>query len=216
MSTIEPADPETIRYFEDKAKKAEPYLLALGRFVSTFSQVEMMLQHVLWKFSKTAEPTAQAVFSGVRPETAMQFITRIAAAQKWKAKRKEEIEYVFSQLGMINKLRNDLLHYGASMEDELTDTWLITNARFVHIPERIQELRITPQLLLDAQADLAQILIRLIFLAWSRNMPTETRAVFRELREGAWRYKPPQRDQPVRKKQNKHQERKRQPPSSPK
>jgi hypothetical protein len=88
---------EALKWAEAAEKKYQPYLLVLGRFVALFSRVEIDLQKVLWKFAGVQAPTAQALFSGVRVDGAMQFITRIADAQNWDDTKKDELEYVFSQ-----------------------------------------------------------------------------------------------------------------------
>jgi hypothetical protein len=44
----------------------EDYLLALGRFVHTFSQVEGWAQHLLREYARTDPHTSRALFSGVR------------------------------------------------------------------------------------------------------------------------------------------------------
>jgi hypothetical protein len=116
-------------------------------------------------------PGAQAVFSGVRVNGAMQFINRLADAQNWDKARKDELQFMFAQLGIINRLRNDLLHYGASWQELEDETFVITNKPFVHVPERIQETRITPEILKDAAFDTAQILLRLIVFGWSDEYP---------------------------------------------
>ena len=61
-------------------EETDAYHLALGRFVSAFSDIEASMQATLWHFAGVSTPTAQAVFSGTRIEGAMQFINRIAAS----------------------------------------------------------------------------------------------------------------------------------------
>jgi|SRR5258708_40107634 len=55
-------------------EETDAYHLALGRFVSAFSDIEASMQATLWHFAGVSTPTAQAVFSGTRIEGAMQFI----------------------------------------------------------------------------------------------------------------------------------------------
>jgi len=199
-------DEERTAYFKALSEKAEGYMLALGRFVSIFSKVEATLQTSLWKLAGVPEPTAQAVFSGLRVDACIQFIGRIADAQKWEKRRKDELRYVFSQLGMINKLRNNILHYGATMERH-EDVWVVSNKTFVHIPEKIQEIRITPTLLNNATADLVKIESHLIVMTWGDEMSEIPRAAFAEILKTAWLYKPPPRDQPSRKTRTPRQKR---------
>lgn len=130
----------------------------------------------------------------------MQYIRRIADAQRWDETRKADIEYAFTQLGEINKLRNDLLHYGAQMKEP--NVWTISNKNFVHIPEKIQEMKITPETLLHATNDLVRIQYRIILMAWGDEMPEAVRGGFASTLTGAWQYKPPLRDRGSRKNRN--------------
>ena len=91
------------------------YHRALGAFVTAFSRVEATLLKVLWILARLEAPYAQAVLSGVKIEGAMGLINRIAEAEQWPDNKKAEWQEVFTQLGLINKLRNDILHYGGSM-----------------------------------------------------------------------------------------------------
>lgn len=104
---------ELWKWLDSAEKKNAPYMFALGNFISMFSALEAKLQAALWKFAGVTPPGAQAVFSGVRVNGAMQFINRLADAQNWDKARKDELQFMFAQLGIINRLRNDLLHYGA-------------------------------------------------------------------------------------------------------
>ncbi len=165
------SEEELWKWLDSAEKKNAPYMFALGNFISMFSALEAKLQAALWKFAGVSPPGAQAVFSGVRVNGAMQFINRLADAQNWDKARKDELQFMFAQLGIINRLRNDLLHYGASWQELEDETFVITNKPFVHVPERIQETRITPEILKDAAFDTAQILLRLIVFGWSDEYP---------------------------------------------
>ena len=63
----------------------------------------------------------------------MKLINRIADAQKWRKPQREKLTYVFQHLGQLNKLRNDILHYGASPTDRTFTTWKVTNRLFAHL-----------------------------------------------------------------------------------
>src|SRR5438128_12465077 len=86
------------------------YYQALGEFVSSFSQLEINLQLALWQFAKLSKPIARALLSGsTRINEAMNQILKLAEAQKWEDEKKKELKFLFDQLGIINKVRNDLL-----------------------------------------------------------------------------------------------------------
>ncbi len=208
--TRKPKSAEELKqYREMLGAKYKAYMLALGRFVSEFSNVEAIIQTALWKFSGVAEPTAQAVFSGVRIEGCIQFINRIAAAQKWSKAKKNELEHVLSHLGKINKLRNDILHYGSLMAWPLDDLWLVTNKQFVHMPERIREIRVSPKLLDQAKTDLETIQTYLFVMMWD-----EPISIFHPEMQRAWLYKSPPQGRGSHRNRRTRQTRPRQRPSS--
>jgi len=62
-------------------------------------------------------PLAQAILPGLRIDAAKSYVNRIADIQQWDDARRDELKYVFEQLGTINKLRNDILHYGSPTGD---------------------------------------------------------------------------------------------------
>lgn len=152
-----PSGQDYIAYVETRQKQAQPYMLALGQFVSAFSQAEAHLAAFLWKAAGIDPPVAQAVFSGIRTDAAMQSVRRIADAEAWPTSKTTEVEYVFAHLSAITKLRNDILHYGATMETPTS--WKVTNRAFVHIPEKVQESKISAEILNSAAKDLATIVI---------------------------------------------------------
>ena len=117
----------------------------------------------LWHFAGVSTPTAQAVFSGTRIEGAMQFINRIADAQRWKKSKRNQIQHIFTQLGHLNKLRNEILHYGAWML--APGAWIVSNKEFAHMIERIRSIQISPETLREATADVENIQARLKALA---------------------------------------------------
>ncbi len=132
----------------------------------TFSDIEATMQATLWHFAGVSTPTAQAVFSGTRIEGAMQFINRIADAQRWKKSKRNQIQHIFTQLGHLNKLRNEILHYGAWML--APGAWIVSNKEFAHMIERIRSIQISPETLREATADVENIQARLKALVTGR------------------------------------------------
>jgi hypothetical protein len=195
---------------------AERYYLSLGQFVTIFSEIESDLQAALWHLADVPSPTAQAVFTGLRVNTLISYINRIADAQKWSKERKREFEYVFSQLGMINKLRNELLHYGSQLEGP--DKWLVTNEFFAHTPEKVQPTRLSPAILDAATHDLGKIGAHIFLWVGGEtilsHVSNEQRDAFLEVLNSAWLYKQPQRGQRPRKSRKTPPKRKRQHPAS--
>lgn len=168
-------------------KESDEYYQALGRFVSAYAQVEGQLQTVLWKVSSLRKPIAQAVLSGVRTDDAIRRIYRIADAKAWPQKKRAEFKYVFDQVLVLNRFRNDVLHFGSELQEE--GHWLSTNENFVHIPERIYSLVTTKRILDDARGDLEEIGYRLTLFFWKlpRELMKEVRT---KVLSASWRYKP--------------------------
>jgi hypothetical protein len=114
------------------------YYTALGHFIFTFARVETILHRALWFCAGVRSPVAQAVFSGFKIEGCLQLIRRTAEAKNWTKDKREKLEEITNRLGPINRLRNDLLHYGVDLDMKNDDSWTFTNAQFVHVPERIR------------------------------------------------------------------------------
>jgi hypothetical protein len=173
----------------------DDYHRSLGEFVAIFSQVESTLVRSLWVLAHMEAPYAQAVLSGVRVDGAMGYINRIAEAEGWPKERKGDWQRIFTQLGLLNKLRNDLLHHGAAMFGRV---WVVSIEKIVHHPARMREINFTPKILRAARADLSAIMTLLILLGGERVgivVRANRASWMRKLRRGAWRYKqPPQAD----------------------
>jgi hypothetical protein len=166
----------------------DKYYIALGEFVHAYSDVELELQRSLWHAAKVKEPIAQAVFSGVRTEAAISNINRISEARKWSEPKKTKYKYLFDQLQIINKLRNDIVHRGASLQAD--GTWISSNEKYVHIPERITTTPVSAGILNNASADLFEIRYRLAFLAHGRHWPVQMKEHFTDFLTHAWLYRP--------------------------
>ena len=178
-----------------QTKREAEYHQSLGNFVTEFSNAEAILHHLVCKFAGVIQPTANAVFSGVRIEAAMSYINRIADAQKWRKGRKARLQIIFTQLGHINKLRNEILHYGSTVQT--SGTVLITNKNVVHLKSRIQERRISATVLNDATKDLIKIFWLLVAFAWYPKLPMWEK-IMGSILDVSWSYKPQQPRPPAR------------------
>jgi hypothetical protein len=185
-------------------KEVEAYYIALGEFVTQFSWTEQELQVALWRAAKMKEPTAQAVLSGVRTEAAISLIYRVADAQNWPQTKRTKLKRAFDQLQVINKLRNDVLHRGSKLQTD--GSWLVTNERFVHIPERIAKINLSAAELRAAADDLFKIREIISTTLWG--LPKRFRSPILKILSGAWQYKPSPPGQKVKKNR-------RTPPKSP-
>jgi hypothetical protein len=134
------------------AQKLDDYYKALGLFVHTFAEVESQMQLVLWSEAKVTPDLAKALFSGVRIDLAKSLINR-ARESKGLADH-ALLSRAFTQLTIITKTRNDILHYGAVFNG---DTFKVSTIMAAHIPERKREFQITPGMLNDMTEDLVSI-----------------------------------------------------------
>jgi len=164
------------------------YWQALGQFVSAFSAVEAAVQIALRHFAHVRDPIGAALFSGTRTEAAARYIRRIAEAEKWRDRRKNEIENVFGQLSLINQLRNDLLHYGARFEG--ANKFSVSTAAVAHTENRVRKTTISVAILEAMAADLEKIEIHLLVL--SRKRGERVHPALRATLHASWQYKPTQ------------------------
>jgi hypothetical protein len=128
------------------------YWRALGRFVDQFAKVESQLHTLLWQESEVNFSLAPAIFSGFRVDQAKDIINRIRQSKG--RPESATLARAFSQLTIINKARNDILHYGANFDG--TD-FIVSTKLAAHIPERERKFSASPKTLQDMTIDLYTI-----------------------------------------------------------
>jgi hypothetical protein len=162
------------------------YWEALGRFITMFSVVEENVQLALWRAAGVKPPVAPAIFSGTRIEAATGHIKRIAEAQKWPKRKRAELAEVFKQLSDLTRIRNDMLHYGASSSGP--DEWTVSSRLVAHIAERIRETKISPAILHQMSEDLFKITLHLAGIE-RRGKPVRVHPSIAPILARAWLYK---------------------------
>jgi hypothetical protein len=174
----EPITPERERYWQ-----------ALGRFIHKFAIIEHQVAFALALYAKTPKGTAQAVFSGVRAGLALSLIDRIREARG--APADEDWNRAKGQFGIINSVRNDIVHFGALAESE--GAFQISNANRT-IPSQAKVTPITADEL-DMMTDDLRTISETIFahqLVESGTEKGDKRAnAARERGRAPWKYKPP-------------------------
>ncbi|MCG9915441.1 MAG: hypothetical protein MH112_03655 [Phenylobacterium sp.] len=138
---------------EKVRRETAVYHQALGEMIERFSRVEGQLQRVLWRETSTPPEVAKAIFSGVRIDQARDLIRRTREARG--APESKLLARMFTQLGILNQARNDIVHFGAWGDPELGR--VVTNRRLAHIPERVRVLPISAEILRNMSHDLAII-----------------------------------------------------------
>jgi hypothetical protein len=98
---------------EERKKRLSAYYEALGRFVDMFARVETAVTLTLWRYAKTEPGIAKVIFGGSKIDTYTKYIKQIAEATRAPKEALDDLEDVLQQLGIINGVRNLILHYGA-------------------------------------------------------------------------------------------------------
>ena len=99
---------------EESLEAEEQFEKALGRFIIAWTDAETELYQVLISYSKVSHAVGRALFSGTRARSMVDFIRSIAHNTSMDHDRKEDLEYVFAQMVIINKMRDHLVHYTSS------------------------------------------------------------------------------------------------------
>ncbi len=163
------------------------HFTTLGLFIDNFAQVETLLYSQLLKEAAIPFETAQAIFSDAKNDRARDLIGRIRSARG--LSESTLLKRAFDQLSLINRLRNDLVHYGTRIQDG--ERW-VSNRLWAHVPSKVREYRVTPDLLIQASNDL-----EVIKMNFMRNMIEPGSPAEAAMGEGLdaasqapWQYKP--------------------------
>jgi hypothetical protein len=92
----------------------EVYWKALGRFIHRFAMLEQQIAHLLALYAETPKGISQAVFSGVRAPLALSLIDRVRETKE--TPEDPDWNRLRAQFGIINSVRNDIVHLGAIMQ----------------------------------------------------------------------------------------------------
>jgi hypothetical protein len=173
----------------DKGKH-DKYYLALGKFIDAFSRAEAAVQVVLWQIADIENSVAKAIFSGTRTRIAIDYIRRITEAQNQAIP--QHIQDAFNHLNTINTTRDNIVHFGASENDD--GSILISNRLIAHTEKSLKEFPISHVLLYEMSSDLATITVRLISHFYGRpdDESDEDWAETLQIAHAPFRYKPPQ------------------------
>jgi hypothetical protein len=176
------------------------YYRALGEFIDSFSEIERYVHILLCQEAAVNGIIGAAVFSGVRIDQAKDLINRIRQAKNLPID--QDLQRIFSQITVITKARNDIVHYGADFVD---GGFIVSNLIAAHIPERKREFSANPQDLDDMTNDLkaircgisAYMLEDVMHVKDVRSREADDRLrkkinEYRKYTDAPWRYKPPQ------------------------
>ena len=99
----------------------QAFLAELGELTLAWSNVETVLFKLLKHYSGVSWPVAQAIFSGTRARSAVNFLRAIAENTDMEPSRAQDLEEVFSQVLAINSLRDFVVHNVDGSEQEFED-----------------------------------------------------------------------------------------------
>jgi hypothetical protein len=99
----------------------QAFLAQIGELTLAWSDVETVLFKLLKHYSGVSWPVAQALFSGTRARTAINFIRAIAENTEMEPARVKDLEDVFTQVLAINALRDFVVHNVDGSEQEFED-----------------------------------------------------------------------------------------------
>lgn len=91
----------------------EKFELALGRLMIAWADAEKEAYHVLMAYAGVTNPVARALFSGTRIKEVIDFIKAIDFNSPLPIDRSTDLAHVFAQIGIINGIRNHLVHYSS-------------------------------------------------------------------------------------------------------
>jgi hypothetical protein len=163
------------------------FWVVLGQFVECFAHVESIIQVLLWHVSRVEVSVAQAIFSGVRAHQAIDFINRILDSEG-ERREKQALAGCFTQFALLNRIRNDILHYGSFLYEK--DVARVSNALAAHTPEKLREFQVSVQDLLDMTGDLQQIIYVFGQIIWF-DIPLAEATSHPDIHLAPWRYKQP-------------------------
>lgn len=167
------------------------YEQALGGFIAYFSLAEHDLQALLWRIAGVQTPVAQAIFSGTRVKEGISYVRRIHEARN--SPMPTLLDEALVQLGIINEIRNTILHHGASFVN--TEELEISNRLFAFNERVLKTHLIKLSTFNDLREDVARICLILRYTlheltpnpgAWIYDWKND------ELFHEPWQYKQPE------------------------
>jgi hypothetical protein len=185
-------------------KRLTEYYEALGRFVDMFARVETAITLTLWHYAGTNPYVGKIIFAGSKIDGYSIYIKQLAEAKKATKEAQDDLKDVLQQLGIINGVRNKVLHYGA--ESVAEGNAIVSDAlKAKGEPERFP---ISPVLLDQMTGDLTKIVAHLDEIHLKRRT---RHTILGSPTLGAWRYKHPAQTKKQSKKAEGQQSQKRAP-----
>jgi hypothetical protein len=170
-------------------ERLRAYYEALGRFIDIFTRVETAITLTLWAYAKTKPNIAKVIFAGTKIDVGSSYIKQLAEMTGASQDARNDLNNVLQQLGIINGVRNSILHYGAGSVAEgnaIVSNELKAKGNPIVFP-------ISPTALNHMALDLRKITIHLYYRHLGRPQPLGIlgRATLDDVLHSPWLYKYP-------------------------
>ena len=177
-----------------------PYWAALGAFVDRFAHVELTMKAAIARATGITDDMMRIVLGGTRGDNAATYLGRLDEINVVGHGEPGEITEYLVRFSTLNKMRNDLVHFGVDTGGEqIGDEMRISNKHLARTPNHLNEFTVTPQIVLDMAHDLTKIYFFFGLYVTGDRLGSATHAAGRRFLEGAWRYTPPQLEGQLRK-----------------
>jgi hypothetical protein len=180
-------------HFEDNEQRDEKlfgeYYLALGKFINKHSEMEFVLNLLVRHYYKLTDETANLIFQMLRVDAALDHLQRLMSSKKMSEDDSKELEFIRNQIGMINRFRNDVVHYGIdAIYRKNRRAVIVTNRPFAFRNPRTYA--VTPEVLRSAYRDVSKIVFRIIILM-NQELRKDLNQRYGDVLKEPWQYKPP-------------------------
>lgn len=165
----------------------DPYYTALGRFVVAHAGAETALHEFARKLTRLSDDRARILFAGSRIGDVVTRIRGLLNLSRLSAKTKKDIEECLSQLDVVGKQRDKMVHRETSYRSGALSVTNIMTSKSSLAYERDQ---FTLTNLRNLHWDALRITLRLSYATYPRFRKRADRNLKNALRE-PWRYKPP-------------------------
>lgn len=164
------------------------YYEALGHFINAFSRVETLVTLTLRKYAQTPTEIAKVIFAGAKIDLSSRYIKQLAEATGASSTARDDLESVLQQLGIINGVRNSVLHYGAAGISE--GNAIVSDALKAKGEPTV--FPISPEILEQMTRDLNKISIHLQYRHLDVDSVERPDVVLERILRLPWLYKRPQ------------------------
>jgi hypothetical protein len=171
------------------------YWHALGKFIHIFAETEYWLFAYIEKAAEMPDGLARLIGAGWRTGNMLEFVRKFWELRPLQEPESTPLRSSMDQLGLILKLRNQLVHH-LTFREPLAETGLRISSDAARLPPSRTpiSLRVDANTLTSATSDLLSIGVQLTTAFFALDRPSAERSgMFRSFPiPDAWLYKPDQ------------------------